>query len=259
MNIFRIIVSSFFPNRCISCGEIIEDGEYLCDYCFNLLDNIESAKTCKVCGLPKKDCLCKYRVFHFNRCIAPFFNIGTAKDAVYRCKFSRWKEGLLFFAQRMSLCAKEQYGDVCFDGITYVPMSLNKKLKRSFNQSEVLAQGIADFLKLPILEDVLYCTKSKKAQHNMKLDERFKNVKGLYGYNYKVDGKTVLLVDDIKTTGASLDECAKQLILAGADNVYCLTAVLTKRRKEKENNGFRYWYRFRFFKNRNFFKFKSSA
>ena len=105
MNIFRIIISSFFPNRCISCGEIIEDGEYLCDCCFQLLDNIESAKTCKVCGLPKKDCLCKYRVFHFNRCIAPFFNTGTAKDAVYRCKFSRWKEGLL--QKRLIIAEKE--------------------------------------------------------------------------------------------------------------------------------------------------------
>ena len=65
----------------------------------------------------------------------------------------------------------------------------------------------------------------------MDVKERFKNVKGMYKTNYKVTGKTILLVDDIKTTGASFDECAKQLLLAGADNVYCVSAVGSKTKK----------------------------
>ena len=86
---------------------------------------------------------------------------------------------------------------------------------------------------MPVV-DILYRNKSKTDQHDIKNPkERFKNVEGLYGAKGKVNGKNILLVDDIKTTGATLNECAKQLILSGADNVYCVTGLISDRRKEK--------------------------
>ncbi len=259
MDVFKTIVTSFFPNKCICCGEVIGEDEYFCDYCYGMLEQIDCSKNCKICGLPKKDCNCKYHVFHFNRCIAPFENEGTAKEAIYRCKFAKWKAGYKFFAERMSIAVKTYYNDVDFDGVAYVPMRKLKKLKRGFNQAEELAIGMGNILDIPVFQDVLFCAKGKQTQHNLKYKERFENVKGRYGYNYSITGKTVLLVDDIKTTGASLDECAKQLVLAGASKVYCVTGVMTNNRKEEKKNGFGYWYRFGFFKNRNIFKFKGSA
>ena len=115
-------------------------------------------------------------------------------------------------------------------------MKLRKKLKRGFNQSEVLAKNISKILKIPICNDALIAARKTKIQHTLTKDERFKNVRGKFIANKKHDltGKTVLLVDDIKTTGATLDECAKQLLSLGADEVYCVTGLMTPKNKKKE-------------------------
>ena len=107
-------------------------------------------------------------------------------------------------------------------------------LKRGFNQSEVLAEQIADILEIPFEKQLLFCKNKRKPQHKVHFKERFKNVKDVY-YSYAdITGKAVLLVDDIKTSGATLSECAKQLYIAGAAKVYCVTGLITKFKKGKK-------------------------
>lgn len=233
MQIFKSLVSAFYPNTCIACGEVISEDEQFCDYCFEFLPRTDYTKNCIKCGLPKNDCECKYRVFYTSGMIAPFYNKASAKEAMYRFKFSKKERNADFFAQQMALCAKSVYRDIKFDGVTYVPLTFRKFMKRGFNQSAVLAKKTAGILSLPLMEDLLYSKKNNKSQHDISnIKERFKNVEGLYGCKRKVKGN-LLLIDDIRTTGATLNECAKQLILNGADKVYCLTGLITNNRKEK--------------------------
>lgn len=234
MQIFKGLLNSFFPNTCISCGEIIDEGEHLCDYCYGMLPYIDFTKNCNKCGLPKKNCDCKNRVFYFGGAIAPFYNDASAKSAMYRFKFLRHTRNADFFSKQMALAVESVYCDIKFDGVAYVPLSLKKFLNRGFNQSGILAKQIADILNLPVFDKSLYCKNSKVIQHDINdPKERFKNVEGLYSCKYKVMGKNILLVDDIKTTGATLNECAKQLILSGADNVYCVAGLISNKRKDK--------------------------
>lgn len=233
MQIFNALLNAFFPNVCISCGKIIEDNEYLCDYCHEKLPSIDFTKNCIRCGLPKNKCECNNRVFYFNGTVAPFYNKESAQSAMYKFKFSRATNNAKFFSEQMALTIKNVYRDVKFDGVTYVPLTLRRYLKRGFNQSALLAKQISNFLDLPYLDGLLYRKKNKIEQHKINdIKERFKNVEGLYGGKYKIKGN-ILLVDDIKTTGATLNECAKQLILNGADNVYCITGLITYNRKDK--------------------------
>ena len=233
MRIFNSIISAFFPNTCIACGEIIDDGESLCDYCYEMLDKVDFTKTCKRCGLTIKNCECKYRVFYFSGVAAPFYNSASAKEIMYKFKFSKATKNAEFISQQMLLAIEMVYNDINFDAVTFVPLTFKRFLNRGFNQSKILAEKISEKLNLPVL-DILYRNKSKTDQHDIKNPkERFKNVEGLYGTKGKVNGKNILLVDDIKTTGATLNECAKQLILSGADNVYCVTGLISDRRKEK--------------------------
>ena len=69
--------------------------------------------------------------------------------------------------------------------------------------------------------------KNNKPQHILDASQRRRNVKGVYEATKNLDGKTVLLVDDIKTTGSTLNECAKQLRLKGAKEVYCLVGLIS--------------------------------
>ncbi len=232
MRVFKVIANSLFPNKCISCGEVIENNEFLCDYCYELIEHIDLLKICKRCGRNKKDCECKYRVFHFNGCVSPFENKGISQTAMYKFKFSKNIKSSNFFGFEMAKAVETVFDDINFDYITFVPMHFLKKLKRGFNQSEILANKLSKILKVPLRNDLLNVKFSFRSQHDLDFKQRYANVKNLYTYKRKIAGKTILLVDDIKTSGASLDACAKQLILAGADNVYCVTGLITKR-KEK--------------------------
>ena len=90
-------------------------------------------------------------------------------------------------------------------------------------------------LNIPYLKDILFCKKAGKLQHKSTIKERLTNVDGKYDFAYRIDGAKVLLMDDIRTTGATLDECAKMLLYAGAQSVFCVTALTTKIKAKKEN------------------------
>ena len=230
--LINLIKEAFFPMTCAACGEVTEGGEPLCAYCREMMKSFNPLNRCICCGNEKPDCECKHRVFHFDGLIAPFENRETAKLGVYSFKFGRKMSNADYFAKQMAFCVKNEYRDIHFDAVTFVPMHRFRLLKRGFNQSRVLAEEIAETLGIPF-EDTLVCLKNGKRQHDLFGKERFQNVKGRYKANINESGKTLLLVDDIKTTGATLDECAKQLYLGGADGVYCVTALITVRDKNK--------------------------
>lgn len=228
--LIKLIKEAFFPMTCAACGEVTENGEPLCDYCREMLKPFNPLKRCISCGNEKSDCECRYRVFHFDGLIAPFENKATARLGVYSFKFGRKMSNADYFAEQMALYVKNEYRGINFDAVTYVPMHRLRFLKRGFNQSRVLAEGISKISGIP-LEDTLLCLKNGKRQHSLFGKERAKNVKGRYRANNNAKGKTLLLVDDIKTTGATLDVCTKQLYLSGADAVYCVTALITAHTK----------------------------
>lgn len=237
MKIFNIILNAVYPNRCISCGEIISDGEFLCEYCYEMTEYTDFSKMCINCGMQKGDCQCKSRVFSFNGCISPFTNKGVAQNAMYRFKFGKVSAAAEYLAKEMAKSVKTVYADIDFDGIAFVPMHYTKKFKRGFNQSEMLAKKLSEILGIRLYQGLISVGYSSVNQHDLPFRERVSNLKGLYKYNYKITGKTVLLVDDIKTTGATLNECSKQLLSAGADNVYCITGLVSELKKGKSKNG----------------------
>lgn len=229
----KTAVDAIYPNTCSACGRPLLGDEHFCDYCFGMLNATDSNKICLKCGSPKKECRCATNIYVFEGCIAPFTSNETAKAAMYRFKFRRKEYNAEIFARRMALSVKQAFADVKFDGVCCVPLEKGKELRRGYNQSELLAKRIAEILELPFYKNLLYARKKKNEQHLSSLKDRFDNVKGIYYTKSRLNGKTVLLVDDIKTTGATLNECAKQLLSAGAFDVYCVTGMITARKKGK--------------------------
>ncbi len=236
MDIFKTLLDMVFVKTCYCCGEIIED-DYFCDYCFSHFERIDLSKFCNKCGYEKKNCHCKSKVFYFDGIIAPFINDGDIKRVMHKYKFRNSPMYAEFYANEMSIAIKQGYFDIEFDFITSVPMDKFSKLRRGYNQSEILAEEISKRINIPHFQGILKAKKKKHTQHKLSYEKRFDNVKEIYYTDCNINGKTVLLVDDIKTSGATLSECAKQLLKAGANRVYCVTALITDSKKGKKNGN----------------------
>lgn len=238
MKLFKVIISALFPDTCVGCGEILENGDSLCEYCHEFLERTAKDRLCSKCGLPKKSCDCSKYIFRFDGCVAPFYNKGIAKELMNEFKFRKKERYAKFLASQMALSVKQAFPDIVFDGVAFVPMLAKNKLKRGYNQSELLATEISNILGLPIYRNLLGAKPKAKSQHDTPIKERFDNVNGRYYCKQKLNGRNILLVDDIKTTGATLDECSKHLLRGGANSIYCVTGLIGyKRRKEEKKNG----------------------
>ena len=129
----------------------------------------------------------------------------------------------------MAECVAFEFGDVKFDVITCVPQTKKKRRKRGYNQSALLAKQISHELSVPFNELLLFKTRETADQHDLRGKDRLKNLKNAFAAENEdaVKDKTILLCDDIKTTGATLNECRKTLLKAGAKAVCCATIAVT--------------------------------
>ncbi len=222
------VSSVFFPKRCRYCGRVIEPRYDLCENCKNNLPVI-SDPVCGLCGHSKEDCVCKKIKSHYSSVYAPFYYEDMIKTAVGRMKFRENPALCSDFAEDMYKVFLQKYADIDFDIICYVPFSPDKMKKRAFNQSELLAKQLSEKTGIALCGAVR-CLFDIKSQHSVDGIHRKGNVFGAYGIENEneVKGKTVLLVDDVKTTGATLNECAKMLRIYGAEKVYALTFAVAK-------------------------------
>lgn len=210
-----------FPRRCEFCGEVILPTEEICEECKNSIEyvledinlNLNTSK-------------------FFEGAAAPFYYSSGVKKCILALKYSSQSENAKVLAKYMSDSVKYSFNDVSFDVIISVPLTSKKKRKRGFNQSELLAKRISKELNIPFEGKVLYRAFEKVEQKKLSREERLLNVENVFKLknNEKINNKTVLLCDDVATTGATLNECAKMLIQGGANKVYCVTAAVAKGR-----------------------------
>lgn len=237
MKLLNSLLQIIFPNTCVTCNSISPEGEYFCDFCYEMLPQTGRDNLCRKCGLDEKSCNCKYNVYYFDGCVAPFYTTDTAKEAMYKYKFNKNERIAGFFAEKMVTAVKQSFNGINFDLVTYVPMTEREKIKRGYNQSEILARKISKIMDKPFAKGLIKCNEKKEKQHNLNYKERLKNVAGVYFCKENLSGKCILLVDDIKTTGATLSECSKQLLKCGASSVYCVTGLVSKSKKGKKDGN----------------------
>ncbi|MBR5451870.1 MAG: ComF family protein [Clostridia bacterium] len=158
--------------------------------------------------------------------MAPFRYDGVAADGVLNIKKKKSIENARFFANYMIEAVKSKFPVEQFDLVTNVPMFAKEEKQREFNHSKVLAKLISKGLGIEYKNTLKQILK-RKSQHELTAVERIENVKGVYKTISSVEGKNILLVDDIKTSGSTLNECAHELLLAGAESVWCVCAALT--------------------------------
>lgn len=218
---------ALFTEKCKYCGELVEYGNKLCKDCEEKLPRIEETR-CRFCGAGKQRCQCDKHQMRFDEITAPFYYEGGIITGLHNFKFGEKSFMAEVFAEDMANSIKKDFSKITFDFIAFVPFSKLQKQQRSYNQSELLAEELGKRLGIPV-ENILIKLFDTGVQHKTTQHRRKGNVFGVFDVNEKVNiiGKTILLVDDIKTTGATFNECAKMLKIRGAERVCCVSVAMT--------------------------------
>lgn len=221
------------PNfTCDICGIEIFSGDNLCEKCRDTV-TVNNGTTCPVCGRKTPSsglCLeCKSQPPLYDKAVSPFVYAGGIQTLVHKFKGG---EGYLreYFSRAMyAKCGN--FKDA--DGICFVPMTRYAENNRGYNQSELLAAEIAKMMNIPLLKHAVVKVKKTSSQKELTRKEREENLKSCFRADRAaVEGKTLILVDDVLTTGATADAVTKELKKRGAKKVYLVTAASVEYEEE---------------------------
>ena len=228
----NFIVDALFPKFCLNCGK---EGEHLCEDCFSLIEILErqycpfcpSAKitlegrTCSVCKRNKN--------LSGLYCAASYDNF-IVKKLVHQFKYEPYIKDIATILANLIINHLANLNKLDgFESFFLVPVPLHKKKmkRRGFNQAEEMAKILSPVLKMPVLKDALLKIKATAAQIELEKEGREKNIQGAFVCPDPklVENKRIVLVDDIFTTGSTMEECARILRDADAKEVWGMVAA----------------------------------
>ena len=217
------ILYSLFPHRCFLCNEVILPHQRMCAQCVKQAPYI-LPPVCERCGRNVDDCICGGRSHHFERCVSPFYHKDAAKTGILELKVNDFGYTIEGFTEEMAEVIRREYGGIPFDMVTSVPLHKRDYRLRGFDQAASLAESLAARLGIPYVPTLTKLTRTEP-QKELSAILRRGNLLGVFDVTADVEERVILLVDDVITTGATLDECAKMLKLYGAAEVYGVTAA----------------------------------
>jgi ComF family protein len=233
----RGLVDFITPPKCLSCFSDVQTGASLCTVCWQKLTYLEDP-LCNVLGLPfaydqgegslSAQALADPPPWDRGRAAVIFDE--AAKGLVHGLKYRDNSEAGLFMARMMARVGRDLVAEA--DLVMPVPLHKSRLWKRRFNQAAFLARPIAEGAAKIFSTDILLRLKATRQQVGLKAEARHKNVRKAFHVPFEkmalVAGKTILLVDDVRTTGATLAACTEVLKAAGAARVNVLTFALVK-------------------------------
>ena len=225
-DILQQVMGLFIPERCILCGRLILFREHhCCKECFTALEPVNSQ--CDQCGgiLDGDSCLiCSARMWFISKNISVLEYGKGMKELLYQFKAGHKKRLHYHFGDIIYKRLMQESFIRSLDLIVPVPVSRKRKRQRGYNQARLMAGETSRQTGLKIKE-VLNTVSRKENQKNMSYSRRFLNVPGRFRVKKGADvaGKSILLVDDVLTTGATINECARILKGAGAGEIFSVT------------------------------------
>jgi ComF family protein len=211
-----------YPPTCGGCNQL---GVRWCDHCALTAQEVQPP-ICPICGNKNKNTeicdRCKESRPSFECLRSCTEYKGPVREAVHRFKYKNdMAMGEALSRPMIRMLEKLNWS---LDVITSVPLGLVRFKERGYNQATLLARPIALNLKLPFLNRALVRARDTRTQVGLTAIERKENMQDAFQANKKlVTGKRVLLIDDVATSGATLNACTKALIEAGAASVHCFT------------------------------------
>ena len=231
--VWSFLVQCFYPRRCVVC-----DGAFFLSERFRIhpdcrkkLEPVDQP-FCFGCGKPLSDpaaeyCSdCKRRRRSFKRNVAAFVYNEAARESVVRFKYHGRQAYAKTYAEEIWALRKEEILSFKADALIPVPIHRDRLLKRGYNQAELLAHELSKLSGIPLRGDILFRIKKTRAQKALGPKARIRNLADAFTVKKSAKTeklKTVILIDDIYTTGSTLEACSRALLSAGIRKVYGVT------------------------------------
>ena len=217
MNLLHSILNLIYPPKCPFCGRILEKGEEgLCFRCQRTLP--------WTTGINEPVDFCDVS-------LSPLRYQNSVREAVHRYKFRYGRMHSHLLGTLMVQCLHDRWSEPV-DVIVWVPLSRKHRRKRGYDQAELLARRVGELAGIPVAAALEKIRDTETQSLLEKPAQRRANVLGAYGMRdgMELDGKRVVLVDDVVTSGATLAECASCLRMAGAESVVALTLACARKK-----------------------------
>ena len=214
----------FSNAMCICCRSRAADIKYrsggigICGKCFDRLQR--TGPTMSFEGLR-----------HVDYTISPFYYTDAMRDAILDHKFNgAYAYADVFLALMTDALDGIKYMLGEFDMLLPVPLSKRRMNERGYNQAELIANPLAEFINIEYRDNILRRDRNTRHQAGLRNYERMTNVRGAFSASEDASGTDIIIFDDIYTTGSTIEECAKTLKAAGAGKIIGLTLSITDRK-----------------------------
>jgi len=219
----RLVLDFLFPRWCIGCGR---EEDFICRSCSQSLPRVDPP-VCPRCGKPLADgrlcAACRNRPAAIDGIRAPFRFEGIIREAIHQLKYNN----LRALSEPLAGLLGDYYASHDLPGEILVPVPVHEKRlrERGYNQSRLLARELAKLIHLPLIDNCLTRRRHALPQTKTKTaEERRRNVTDAFiCRDQRLKNQRVLLIDDVATSGSTLNACASALKAAGADSVWGLT------------------------------------
>ena len=211
MKLISTVLDLVFPPRCVFCHELLplRREDPVCDHCRKSLQRFRGEEKAEF----------------VERVVAPFRYGDEVKESIHRYKFGGRDHYAGIYAAYMADALRESHME--FDVLSYVPLHPRRRRSRGYDQAELLARELGKLLGAEVKPLLKKVRNAPPQSGKTGAAERRANISGCYALldGAEAENRRILLVDDVFTTGATLSECARVLLMAGAEEVSAVTVA----------------------------------
>jgi ComF family protein len=228
LNLINSFIDFIYPPSCISCNKLVQNrNQKICKECWKSITPI--TKDHFLYQTTRSKILSEGSVSELISCYV-FENEGPFQHIIHALKYQEFTSFGIELGKNIGNTLLEWNQEI--DVIIPVPLHAIKFRERGYNQSEFIARGIASIICKPVAIDVLSRNRYTKTQTQLNIEERKVNMQNAFellsASRQKISGKRCLIVDDIITTGATINSCAKEILNAGAKKIIASSTALAR-------------------------------
>ncbi|NOY78372.1 MAG: ComF family protein, partial [Calditrichaeota bacterium] len=200
---FSWLLDFVYPPTCLVCKEVVENGDPICRSCFSKIQPFDEAEKLETLWISRH----KTHPIYLDGFLAGFYFESNLQELLHLLKYQKERRLGTFFGRWLGRHLSTQLREWKIDWIVPVPLHPRKRRKRGYNQSELIARGVAAENAMTHIQNALKRTRNTPTNTGLSAVERIRNVSGAFVANPRLhfSGKRIVLIDDVITTGSTLN------------------------------------------------------